>query len=87
MALPIAGFIVSTLGRILKKKLTKVGAGTVVAGVATLVATGQDPFESAKMLIDLVQQAWPHILVLVGVLGSIAGLFRKAGASKEYQAK
>jgi hypothetical protein len=60
-------------------KATDTGIAALAVGIAGAQATGTDPFESAKMLIDLGQQAWPHILIVFGALSALAGWFRKAG--------
>jgi len=39
-----------------------------------------DPLASIRILIELCKQAWPHVLILLGGLSTLAGIFRKAGA-------
>lgn len=73
--------IIHTLaGTLLKGKGTIIGAAITAIGGIAAGAQGQDPFQSAKVIIDLAHQAWPHILVVGGALATIAGYFRKAGA-------
>jgi len=76
----VGGMVLKQTGIIGKGKLTAVGAVATVAGLTASGATGGDPFASAKILIDLTQQAWPHILIVGGGITTIAGFFRKAGA-------
>ena len=76
----VVGTVLKQTGIIGKGKLTAVGAVATVAGLTASGATGGDPFASAKILIDLAQQAWPHILIVGGGITTIAGFFRKAGA-------
>ena len=83
--MPLPGLIVGVLGGLLKKKLTKSGTGAVVVGTIAALATGENPFDSAIVLVNLFRDAWPHVLIVVGALGGIAGLFRKAGNTSEYQ--
>jgi len=64
-----------------KGKATDTGIVAVAAGLIGAQVTGADPFESVRVLVDLVQQGWPHVLVVFGALTSIAGFFRKAGAA------
>ena len=85
MPLPFAGLIVGALGGLLKKKLTKAGTAAAVVGGVAALATGENPFDSAIVLVNLFRDAWPHVLIVVGALGGIAGLFRKAGNTSEYQ--
>lgn len=83
MGVPILGtigkLVLPAVGKFLKGKLTNTGIATTAIGLAAAGATGQDPFESAKVLIDLARQAWPHVLVVAGALMAVAGWFRKAG--------
>ncbi len=85
MALPLIPALVSVLGSILKKKLTKSSTVAVVVGSVAALATGENPFDSAVVLVNLFRDAWPHVLIVVGAVGGIAGVFRKAGASKGYK--
>ena len=83
MALPILGtlgkILLPMVGKALKGKLTNVGVATAAVGAISLGASNQDIFASIKVLVSLVEQAWPHILVVVGGLMAVAGWFRKAG--------
>ena len=87
MALPILGPILAQVGKLvlpkvgslLKGKLTNVGVATAAVGAISLGASDQDIFASIKVLVSLVEQAWPHILVVIGGLMAVAGWFRKAG--------
>lgn len=72
--------VLKQTGIIGKGKMTAVGAVATVAGLTASGATGGDPFESAKILIGLIQQGWPHVLIVGGGLTTVAGFFRKAGA-------
>lgn len=80
----ILGTLVSTVLKVVgskgKGKLTKTGLAVAMAGIGAAVVEGQNPFESARILLTLMEQAWPHILIVIGVLGSALGFFRKAGA-------
>lgn len=78
--MPIFKLIHKLAGTLLKGKGTLIGGVLTTVGLASAGVTGQDPFESAKVLIELSKQAWPHVLVIVGALTTIAGYFRKAGA-------
>ena len=60
-------------------KATDAGIVTLAVGIAGAQATGTDPFESAKIIVDLAQQAWPHLIILFGALLTLVGFFRKAG--------
>lgn len=75
------GEIVLGVAGIGKGKATDTGIVALAGGVIAAKITGNDPFESAKVLVDLAQQGWPHILVVFGALTTLAGFFRKAGAS------
>ena len=78
--LKIGDGILKATGLLGKGKATVSGVGITAVGLASAAATGQDPFESMKVLVELAQQAWPHVLVIVGALVTVAGYFRKAGA-------
>ena len=78
--MPVFKLLHKLAGTLLKGKGTAIGGILTTIGLGSAAASGQDPFESAKILVDLAKQAWPHILVMVGVLTTIAGYFRKAGA-------
>ena len=64
-----------------KGKMSDTGIVALAVGAIGAKFTGGDPFESVRVLVDLAEQGWPHVLVLVGALTTIAGFFRKAGAN------
>lgn len=72
LVLPVAG-------RLLKGKLTNAGLVTAAVGLGVDVAQGHDVFDSLRAVVDLAEQGWPHVLVIVGALTALAGWFRKAG--------
>jgi hypothetical protein len=76
---PIGNVLLPLAGRLLKGKLTNAGVIVAATGMAASGAQSGDVFESIKALVDLAQQAWPHLLVLVGGVMAVAGWFRKAG--------
>ena len=64
-----------------KGKATDTGIVALATGLIGAQVTGTDPFTSAKVLLDLIQQGWPHLLVVFGALTTLAGFMRKAGAA------
>lgn len=54
--------------------------GIVKDTVSVIVTGNNDPLASLKIIVDLCKQAWPHVIVILGFLSTLAGFFRKAGA-------
>lgn len=91
--LTVAGVITTAVGAILTGVLgsghsvvvpmTIVDTLSVVRDTTVVATSNSDPFASIEILIELCKQAWPHILVIVGFLSTVAGFFRKAGAHAE----
>lgn len=67
--------IVTDSTRVLGDTLT-----AVVDTVTVSVVQNNNPFASIQILVALCKEAYPHILVILGSLTTIAGFFRKAGA-------
>jgi len=75
----IAGKILKATGVLGKGKLTVAGVATTVVGTVAALVTNDNPFDAARILIDLCEKAWPQALIVIGALGTLAGYFRKAG--------
>lgn len=76
----VGKFVHKVLGSTQKGKMTLAGVITAAAGLGITTATGQNPFESARIIIDLCEKAWPHVLIVIGAITALMGYFRKAGA-------
>lgn len=67
-------------GTLFKGKVTSAGVVALAVGGATTLISGENPFESARVIIDLCEKAWPHALIVFGAVTALMGYFRKAGA-------
>ena len=77
----IVNVALKVVGKTGKGKMTNTGLAVAAAGIGAAVFQGENPFESARILVTLVEQAWPHFLIVVGAFGAILGYFRRAGAA------
>lgn len=82
----IGDFLLPKAGKILKGRLTNIGLGTVVAGMAYAGIEDRNVFESLRVLLDIGERAWallleakPHAVVLLGGVTALVGWFRRAG--------